>query len=177
MTSSFDLSVLEWFISQRTPALDAFFSTITYLGSAIAIGIIATIAAVFAFVQHKRTDAVLIVVTVTSGWTLMVGLKFLANRDRPGPELALIEVANSAFPSGHAMMATILAIVLAATVVKTKLAWPLLAVLPLLVGVSRVYLGVHWPTDALAGWAVGFAWGFACVALHHALRPAEFRKP
>ena len=90
---------------------------------------------------------------------------------RPRPELVshLVDVTSFSFPSGHATMATItyltLGVLLARVQERRRMKLYLLAVailVALIVGISRVYLGVHWPTDVLAGWCVGAAWALAC---------------
>ena len=93
---------------------------------------------------------------------------------RPRPELVshLVNVNSFSFPSGHATMATItyltLGVLLARVQKRRHMKLYLLAVasiLALLVGFTRVYLGVHWPTDVIAGWCVGTAWALGCWLL------------
>jgi undecaprenyl-diphosphatase len=90
---------------------------------------------------------------------------------RPRPELVshLVHENSFSFPSGHATMATItyltLGVLLARVQSRTRMKLYVLAVatfLALLVGFTRVYLGVHWPTDVVAGWCVGAAWALGC---------------
>jgi undecaprenyl-diphosphatase len=78
-------------------------------------------------------------------------------------------VYSASFPSGHSMMAAIVYLTLGAMLLRTQAdrrvkayCLAVAVLLTLLVGTSRVYLGVHWPTDVLAGWALGAAWAMMC---------------
>ena len=124
--------------------------------------------AYFVVVKRKRELSLLLTTVVTGG--LLAGLLKLAFQ-RPPPELVPGDMAAYAtsFPSGHAMMATITYLTLAGLLAqlhsdaRMKLVFIGGAVLvSVLVGVTRVYLGVHWPTDVLAGWTVGAGWALAC---------------
>jgi undecaprenyl-diphosphatase len=99
--------------------------------------------------------------------------------DRPRPDVVphLAPVATSSFPSGHSMLAAVvyltLGTLLAELVERGALKVYLQAiavVITVLVGVSRVSMGVHWPTDVLAGWCAGLAWALTCGLVAHALR-------
>jgi undecaprenyl-diphosphatase len=92
--------------------------------------------------------------------------------DRPRPQLVphiLVEVSSYSFPSGHAMGSAIVYLTLGAMLTESAPKWRLKAYvmgvavfLTLLIGSTRVFLGVHYPTDVLAGWALGFAWAYGC---------------
>jgi undecaprenyl-diphosphatase len=104
-------------------------------------------------------------------------LKGLFARPRPELALRLTEVRSLSFPSGHAMQSAIIYLTLAAFLARFVQARALKVyfvgfafLLSLLVGVSRVYLGVHYPSDVLAGWCAGLAWALVCWAVARRLQ-------
>lgn len=142
---------------------------ITGLGSTIVL-IMVTAAAIFYLVLIGRwRQALLVLVAVGGGQVLSSLLKLGIDRPRPDLVPHLVEVHTLSFPSGHAMMAAITYLTLGSMLASiapgrsTRIYVLCLAVLiTFLVGVSRVYLGVHWPSDVLAGWCAGFAWAMLC---------------
>jgi undecaprenyl-diphosphatase len=144
---------------------------VTALGSVGVPGFITLAAAGFLALQRKTHAALFLLAAVGGGQLLSTLLKLGFDRPRPDlvPHGAVVYTAS--FPSGHAMMAAITYLTLGALLARVqprrrlKLYLLCLAiVLTVAVGVSRVYLGVHWPTDVLAGWAVGAAWALLCWA-------------
>ena len=175
-TRSFDEQIL---MSLRVPGdlarpigppwLEESARDITALGSTIVLGL--TILAVAGFLALDRRYAAMgfVLGAVISGWFLSFVLK--SAFDRPRPELVphLMRVYFSSFPSGHSMMSAVvygtLGSLLSSLVTLRRLKFYFLAVaatLSILVGLSRVYLGVHYPTDVLAGWSAGLAWSTLC---------------
>ena len=111
----------------------------------------------------------LVLIATGGGLVLSTVLKYFIDRDRP----ALVEhrsiVYTSSFPSGHSMLSAVVYLTLGSLLARImpgrllKLYFLFLAMaLTFLVGVSRVYLGVHWPTDVLAGWCGGLVWALVC---------------
>lgn len=142
------------------------------------LGLVA--AAVF-LVRGWRRGALLVVVTIAGAWLLDVGLKLFFARARPEPFYDYYPAPSSySFPSGHALFSVCffggLAVLLAHRLnsrVAQVMVWLLATVIILLIGSSRVYLGVHYPTDVVGGYAVGLAW---VTAVAFGDRLAEHRR-
>lgn len=124
------------------------------------------------WLQRRRLTALFLVAAVGGGLTLSSAAKALFDRPRPDLVPHGSHVYTASFPSGHSMMSAIVYLTLALLVARTLpdrrlkiYVVTLAAVVTLSVGISRVYLGVHWPTDVLAGWAAGGGWALGCAAL------------
>ena len=142
---------------------------ITALGSTFVLLLVTFASIGFLALSKSRNAAVLIGGAVLGGMLLSSLLKLGFDRARPDMVLHTMRVYSASFPSGHAMMSAVvyltLGVLLAATQQSMRLKLYILALsafLTLIVGISRVYLGVHWPTDVLAGWALGASWAMAC---------------
>lgn len=127
-----------------------------------------------AVAMKKPRIAAIITVAITGGMFLMTFMKRGFDRARPDLVPHGVEVTNASFPSGHATMAAVVYLTLGLLLARTQAMRPvrilliaLSVIITILVGVSRVYLGVHWPTDVLAGWTLGAAWAllFWLIAL------------
>lgn len=147
-------------------------TAVTTLGSALVLVPI-TIAAVLELIRrHRRAHAVLMGAALTGAEALNTTLKLAFARPRPSFADPLASAAGFSFPSGHAMVSLVvygaLAFVVSATV-RSRRAKGLIVLsalmLILAIGFSRVYLGVHFPSDVLAGYSAGLAWLMVCCAL------------
>jgi undecaprenyl-diphosphatase len=123
----------------------------------------------FLLIDGKRHAALLVLVSIGGGTLLSSGLKGLFDRPRPDLVPHGVEVYTMSFPSGHATLSAVTYLTLGALLARVqprrRVKAYLLSVavlLAVLIGASRVYLGVHWPTDVLAGWCVGAAWAMLC---------------
>jgi undecaprenyl-diphosphatase len=142
---------------------------VTALGSPAVLSLFTVAVAGYLYLDRKRHLAGILLTAVVTGVFLTFGLKSLFDRPRPDIVPHLSEVYSRSFPSGHSMMSAVVYLTLG-ILVATVLEQPrlhayvigLAVVLTLAVGMTRVYLGVHYPTDVLAGWAAGFAWALAC---------------
>lgn len=139
----------------------------------------------YLIMQGKRHAAVLVLVAVAGGQLVSLALK--AGFDRARPELVPhgAVVYTASFPSGHAVMAAVTYLTLGALLARAHAALPvklyvlgLAVLLAVLVGVTRMYLGVHWPTDVAAGWVVGAGWAlFSSMVMQWLQRRGEVEPP
>ncbi len=145
------------------------FDDITALGGMAVLALVTITVCLFLVLTGRGWNALLVFFTVASGVALSVLLKSLFNRPRPPAELHLVHTQTLSFPSGHAMMSAIVYLslgVLVAHLVPRRsqkvFAVGVAALIAGLVGFSRVWLGVHYMTDVLAGWAAGLVWALLC---------------
>lgn len=157
----FDKPILLFVHDFASPFLNAFFTTVTYLGESLYILIAAMILA--AYFTYKKVYQKALILLLSLGGIVVANavLKFIFRRDRPTLWEHLVSETNFSFPSGHAMISIGFAMALVAIFWNTKyrvITVVLATVGTLLVGLSRLYLGVHYPSDVLAGWCVSVAW-------------------
>ena len=149
---------------------------LTALGG-LAVLVLTTVVVSLFFLLHRRwSTMVYILATVGGGIVLSSIAKEFFDRPRPDlvPHGSLVHTAS--FPSGHSMMAAVAYLTLGAMVARAQKRWSLkvytlsvAVLLTLLVGMSRIYMGVHWPTDVAAGWLAGGAWAVLCLLIARSL--------
>ena len=141
----------------------------TALGGVGVLALISLATVVYLLLMRKRHAAVLVLAAVGGG--MLLSTLFKAGFDRPRPDLVahLSQIYTASFPSGHSMMSAVTYLTLGALLSPLHRDWAVklfflaaAVVITVLVGLSRIYLGVHWPTDVLAGWTAGAAWASAC---------------
>lgn len=142
---------------------------ITGLGSVFTVVFVTCAVAAYLALTERRRIGLYVLGAVGSGELVSTVLKLFYHRPRPDLVPHGMEVFTASFPSGHAMMSAIAYLTLAillARVDRNRRVKGFVLVLgvsvTLLVGISRIYLGVHWPSDVLAGWCVGAAWASLC---------------
>ncbi|GLK68039.1 phosphatase PAP2 family protein [Hansschlegelia plantiphila] len=153
---------------------------ITSLGGVTVLTMIATLVVAYLVVTARYANAALVTASVVGGAILTRAMKFSFARPRPELVDHLVPVSSMSFPSGHAMTSAITYLTLGALLARTEkrfrvraLIFSVAVLLTLAIGVSRVYLGVHYPTDVLAGWSLGGAWALLCWTVARVLRPAD----
>ena len=161
VTLPFDSSVLTWINTHANPAFDSFFSSITRLGGVIVIT--AVTVALFVYLLFKKAFSKATLVAVGVGGSAALGfiLKGAFERARPDLWEWIVNETYFSFPSGHATGSMALALCIIVLLWRTK--WRLTAIIAgaiyvLVIGFSRLYLGVHYPTDILGGWLLSTAW-------------------
>ncbi|GAA0735310.1 phosphatase PAP2 family protein [Sphingomonas japonica] len=150
---------------------------VTALGGVSVLTIVTAIAAGYLIAARKWSTAALLTAAIAGGALLSVLLKDVFERARPDLVVHLVEVSSTSFPSGHAMNAAVTYLTLGTLLARAEQgrrvrAYLILVAigLTLLIGGSRVYLGVHWPSDVLAGWCVGATWAALCSLVARALQ-------
>lgn len=171
-TQRIDEAVLRLFRGAAGPAgppwLVEMGRDVTALGSFAGLGIVFLASLGYLLLLRKRGLAALMAAAVLGGVALSTLLKALFDRPRPDLEGAA-RVFTASFPSGHAMLSAVTFLTLGALLARAnadrriKIYFMTLAVLlTMLIGLSRLYLGVHYPSDVLAGWCLGTAWAVLC---------------
>jgi undecaprenyl-diphosphatase len=143
-------------------------------GGVVGLALLTAVIAGHLWLDGRYGLLTFILAAVGSGTVLSLVLKVLFHRPRPEIVPHLSDIATASFPSGHAMLSSVVFLTLAAALAraapKAQLKCYYLGVAILLtglIGCSRVYLGVHYPTDVLAGWSLGSAWAVICCLVAH----------
>lgn len=169
-TSGFDDSSMRFMGEHQIPLVSNVMVEITMLGTGTVVAMIVAVSALFLWLYDYRQSAILLLVTTLGGLLLNSVLKMGFDRPRPQFFDWGTHAMTSSFPSGHAMSAAIVyptVAYLASRVQKTHrarlLTMSAAALLVVLISISRVYLGVHYPSDVIAGVIVGLAWSAFCM--------------
>ena len=157
--------------------LEIIFRDVTSLGGATVLTLMTIVVTGFLLVQSKRAAAVFVLASVTGGAVLSTILKFAIARPRPDLVPHLVDAHTASFPSGHAMLSAVVYLTLGGLLSRVEgprrlkiYVLSVAVILTFVIGISRVYLGVHWPTDVLAGWCAGAAWATLCWRIALALQ-------
>lgn len=157
----FDHLALEWMQVWHSPALDTlmlFFSAIGYQYGVIPVDVLLVL---LLAARRRWPEAWFAGLSLAGSALLNIAAKHHFARPRPELWTSIAPEATYSFPSGHAMGSMTLAAVLVLLAWPSRARWPVMALMLVfvpMVGISRVYLGVHYPSDILAGWAAALAW-------------------
>ncbi|MFC4377806.1 phosphatase PAP2 family protein [Nocardia halotolerans] len=175
-----DLRVLDWMIDHRGEPLTGIARVITDLGGTVAMAILAVLTGCWFLSQRNLPVAALVGVTSLGAWALIWVIKRVIGRHRPPMESRLVTELSLSYPSGHSLGSTaVVGIVAIVLIPRLRNHWLRVAAVavaiafPITVGLSRIYLGVHWATDVLAGWTIGLLWLTVCVTLFARLHPVR----
>lgn len=169
--TGYDPQIAALFEAFRTPGLTRFFWVFTVLGDVrVALPLAMLVIVLLELWSHRR-DALFFAASVGGGAALGALAKLLFQRARPDAALALVELPSSySFPSGHALYSMLITFSLAfvmarsARTFRARILWyGIAAFFTLLTALSRVYLGVHWMSDTIAAWMLGFSWLSVCI--------------
>jgi undecaprenyl-diphosphatase len=179
-----DQVIHTWFGHERQADMTTLLSTATSIGGTVGLGAIVAVVATVLLVRKERASAIFVVVTAGAGALLNLGLKMIFARMRPDLASALIAARWYSFPSGHAMGSFITFGALAYVALRQPWPWAaksaglaIALTIVFLVGLSRVYLGVHWTSDIAGGWSAGIVWlASAVMSFEMLLRLRQHRR-
>lgn len=163
-TLRFDSIVRSDIHTHASAPLTSFMKFVTQLGSGPSMILLTTLTLVLCYALGRVHYAKLLAAAMVGGLALELALKLAFHRARPVPFFDIVPPASYSFPSGHALESfcffSALAIILSdrATFKKAAAAWTCAIILTSLIGFSRIYLGVHYPSDVVAGYTVGVLW-------------------
>ncbi len=158
------------------PQIQIAMRDITALGGVTVLTLVSLLVIIFLVLRRQAASALFLAITILGGQSLSHLAKSGYSRPRPDLVPHGVEVATASFPSGHSLMAAVTYLTLAVMLARVEKRGRIRAfymlcagLLTVLVGVSRVYLGVHWPSDVLAGWTLGAAWALGVWIVARAL--------
>ncbi len=172
----FDAPLLQFAHALARAGWDTFFVGISALGYLYGVMPVDVVVLVVLALRRKLREGLFAGFAIIGSALLNLGVKQLFARERPSLWESIAPESTFSFPSGHAMGSMTLACVLGLLAWHTRWRWPVLVVTSifvLLVGLSRIYLGVHYPSDILAGWAAAMTWTASVYLLvfPHGRRP------
>lgn len=179
--TTIDENILNWVVENRSEPWISIAEVVTLLGNTVTMAVLTCVVVIALAVTRHQVDAVYVGAGVLFGYALMQALKYSFARDRPPVEDRLLNIDTFSYPSGHAMMTMVVFGLFAVAAYRCS-AWvrdhrSILVIAPalsILVGLTRVQLAVHWPTDVVSGWLFGAIWVALCtwILLRYESRPA-----
>lgn len=157
----FDTFILTWIQQQHTPAASTFFQVLTEFGGVYILTATVVAITIGCWIRGYKKAAITVGTSVGGAALINLVLKGIFQRNRPDLWQHLVTETSYSFPSGHAMASAALTFSVLFLLWRTRFRWLAVTVggiYLLLIGISRMYLGVHYPTDIIAGWSVSFIW-------------------
>lgn len=174
----FDIPTMVFLHHWATPGVDSLFSVVSRIGYLWGVVPVNVLILLWLVVRRRYRDGLFFGLAVIGSLAINLFAKNYFERVRPELWLSIAPEHSYSFPSGHAMGSVSLGVAVTLLCWHSRWRWPVFAaasVFILLVGMSRIYLGVHYPSDILAGWAASMAW---VVAMYHLVaREAPKPKP
>lgn len=167
-TAAFDQAVLLALYRLHSPLLSQIFLGVTALGEPLYLLLFIAVLSLILLQRQQWLDALICLITATGAIGLNIWLKELFGRLRPELWERVVSVDLYSYPSGHAMTALVIYgflgywIATHTDIARIWITIPTISIVTL-IGLSRLYLGVHWPTDVIAGYAAGLVWLMACL--------------
>ena len=166
----FDKTILLWIHSFANPTLDGIMRLITRLNDPNTVAVIAVIILGILLWRHYYSEAQIFTIDCLGGVVLSYGLKSVFGKARPTLWESAIEDPSFSYPSGHALGSTVLYGFIAYLIATrypqfSLLVYAVAVCLIGAIGLSRLYLGVHWPTDIIGGYGIGFLWLTFCITM------------
>ncbi|AFY57759.1 membrane-associated phospholipid phosphatase [Rivularia sp. PCC 7116] len=167
-TTEFDTAILQSIYEQHTPFLNQIMTGITFLGNGSTLIYLSCLVGIVLLVSRKFASAFTLIIVTSGGIGLNVWLKNIFARVRPALWERIVDAASYSFPSGHAMVSLVVYGFICYLLIANFRYWSsiclfLTTLLVLAIGFSRLYLGVHYPTDIIAGYAAGLVWLISCI--------------
>jgi undecaprenyl-diphosphatase len=167
---SFDKAILLWIHQFANPTLDRIMLNITRLGNPSTVVLIVLVTLGILWWRRYYQEAKIFLLNCLGGAVLSYGLKLAFSKPRPHLWQLLISETSYSYPSGHALGSMVLYGFLAYLLGNhfpqyARIFYLIATILIVAIGLSRLYLGVHWPTDVIAGYGVGFLWITLCITM------------
>jgi membrane-associated phospholipid phosphatase len=167
-TLSRDTEILLRINNHSSSLFDTLALGITYTGNILAIVLASTITFVWLYRQKRIRSMTQLIFAIGGAIAANALLKLIFQRERPELWQLITSESTYSFPSGHALISAALAITFVLICWRSRFRWLIVTAAvsyTLLVGLSRLYLGVHYPTDVLAGWCFGIAWALIVAVI------------
>lgn len=166
-----DIWAIDYVKSIENNSLNSFFKTITNIGDPISVIIITIVIVILLYVKKMKNESIFFALNILGVWLFNEALKASFKRDRPS--VKLIKATGYSLPSGHSMVFLAFSILAAYLILlyidnraKAYIISIALIILAIIIGLSRVYLRVHYLSDVLAGWAAAMFWSGINIAIH-----------